>query len=331
MTVKKGTGKRICLLLCAAVLMAAALTSCLKASEKPEGPTELDIGMRRQFVWDESIIDAEKTTATRMMHSPVQQETVLTAGMPWEANGIGCFQLLQDADGCRMYYTAWDADGTARICLAESADGIVWEKPTLGLAEYDGARGNNILLDSGITALSVFVDPSPEAKKDERYKAVGVRDGQTLVGLVSPDGLAWTEKRPLRRKVTTCTDGPVSLHSAFYDAEQQRYFCYFMRETDAGQQIAVISSENFRRWSSPEDLSFEDGAAELSVQTANIFPYYREPGTLVGLPLRMTAWSAEELEANFPGNAASAEKLPEGKNTVLTDTVFLTSKNGVFV
>ena len=53
-----------------------------------------------------------------------------------------------------------------RTCLAESADGLTWTKPSLGIYARNGSTANNILVeDSGN---SVFWDPSATSSEDIR-------------------------------------------------------------------------------------------------------------------------------------------------------------------
>lgn len=309
--------RKVILLAVGAAVCAVAAVLALKFTV----PKQLDIGTRRQFFWDLNIIDEEKTTASRMLHSPVAQEALFTADKPWESGNIGSFCVVQSAEGCRLYYTAWDAASAARICLAESADGIHWEKPSLGLVDYEGSSENNILLDnaSGITALSVFEDTAPAAK--EHFKAVGTRSDGSLSAFSSLDGLIWTENGSLGKKMVTATGGPVSLCSAYYDAAQQRYLCYFIRQEKSRQEIAVTSSKNFRRWSTPKSLTFGEVAEAFTLQTANISPYYRSESGLVGFPLRISEPSAEEAA----GNLALRK---ECTDTRITDALFLSSGDG---
>ncbi|HAK52278.1 MAG TPA: hypothetical protein DCM54_10315 [Gammaproteobacteria bacterium] len=71
-----------------------------------------------------------------------------------------------------------------RVCLAKSKDGYHWEKPNLGLVEYNGSKNNN-LVDMGdgighIAACVVFHEPDdPDATRrfkmafaDRRYRSL---------------------------------------------------------------------------------------------------------------------------------------------------------------
>ncbi len=85
---------------------------------------------------------------------------------------------------------------------ATSEDGIQWEKPLLGLVEFEGARDNNVCrlepFGRPLKALHV-VDDSRQRPPERRFEAVGVNsyheDGATYGGwggiAYSADGATW--------------------------------------------------------------------------------------------------------------------------------------------
>ena len=102
------------------------------------------------------------------MNPPVKAGIVLECDRPWEDFRLtSYFRVVQDGDLCRMYYScfskdqwhtpeAWDEH--AYLCYAQSRDGIRWEKPSLGIVEFEGSRENNIILRSIVDG-TVFLDP----------------------------------------------------------------------------------------------------------------------------------------------------------------------------
>ncbi len=99
-----------------------------------------------------------------------------------------------------MWYLGQGAGETwrQRVCLATSVDGRNWEKPNLGLVEYNGGRDNN-LVDMGgkvgnITACVVFYEPE-EPDPARRFKMVfeDHRYGARFAVAFSKDGLRWRE------------------------------------------------------------------------------------------------------------------------------------------
>ena len=81
-----------------------------------------------------------------------------------------------------MYYRGAHFDEKAKqsthrevTCYAESRDGIHWEKPKLGLFEFNGSNENNIVWDGELADthnFTVFKDANPNCSADARYKAL---------------------------------------------------------------------------------------------------------------------------------------------------------------
>src|SRR5262249_664459 len=71
---------------------------------------------------------------------------VVRKDKPWERN-LGAYVSLHFLDGkYRLWYdTKPPSGGPDLLCYAESSDGIAWEKPSLGLVEFQGNKANNIV------------------------------------------------------------------------------------------------------------------------------------------------------------------------------------------
>lgn len=93
------------------------------------------------------------------------------------------------------------------IAYAESTDGIHWEKPVLGLVEFNGTTQNNIIMDvdtgdGGYGNPCVLYDPE-ENDPNKRYKMAFERNysftgwnnkRERITGFfTSPDGIIWQE------------------------------------------------------------------------------------------------------------------------------------------
>ena len=85
--------------------------------------------------------------------------------------------------------------GDGKICIAISKDGLHWEKPNLGKAEFQGSRENNILPREQFRPY--FFKDRHEKDPAKRYKGLE-RTGTTRTpGMqfhlyFSPDGFQWT-------------------------------------------------------------------------------------------------------------------------------------------
>ena len=50
---------------------------------------------KRQFFWNDSLLDQQYTTAhLRLSDRPVRREMILDFKQPWEQDGVGYFQIL---------------------------------------------------------------------------------------------------------------------------------------------------------------------------------------------------------------------------------------------
>ena len=79
---------------------------------------------------------------------PVEKQgVVLQPDRPSDANQVMTFassMVPLRSGGWRLYYTVFGVT-TMRIAVAESADGLHWEKPNLGQVQFEGQDSN--LLD----------------------------------------------------------------------------------------------------------------------------------------------------------------------------------------
>lgn len=135
-------------------------------------------------------------------------EPLLVADRPHEEFCIGWPSVIRLADTWHMWYTAYDLgyeyDCDAYLCYARSADGVHWEKPSLGRLPWrDGSTGNNIVIDGQkirANATTVFLDegapPAERLKVLLQRLTIGEEDGKRTYtwhncGGSSPDGLDW--------------------------------------------------------------------------------------------------------------------------------------------
>ncbi len=202
----------------------------------------IDIGSRLELMVDDYLVARLGGGARRSLNRPVPREIALHLDAPWEGNASGGFTVFEDGGRYRMYYRGQNFEysntelGTPRgkyICYAESTDGIHWEKPELGLVEFDGAKNNNIVLDAGNILngmFSPFKDGNPACAADVRYKAFALKqkgDARGLWAYGSPDGIQWT----------AMSDGPVitkglldTQNLAFWDGARGEYRAYHRNE-----------------------------------------------------------------------------------------------------
>ena len=155
-------------------------------------PTDLT---KSQLFLDDLWID-EQHKLTRLWHpADIYPEPVLVAEKPWEGTFVRVATVMKTGDHWKMYYGARHAmHGRGVFCVAESEDGMQWERPTLGLVEFRGSKQNNIIPRGGG---SICHDPEDE---ESPFKTIYLGPGG-IRGAISKDGYHWTElDKPLISK-----------------------------------------------------------------------------------------------------------------------------------
>ena len=148
-----------------------------------------------QLLIDDTWI-ADGTKVGRVFHQARKYpDPILVADKPWERFCPVIYGTVLDAgDRLRIWYKTRTFDSVHKICYAESVDGITWEKPDLGLIEYEGSKDNNISIQhpEGIMIDGVGIIEDPE-DAEWPFKAVfwqaGPKRGMCVIR--SKDGLAW--------------------------------------------------------------------------------------------------------------------------------------------
>jgi hypothetical protein len=97
----------------------------------------LVLDARKQLFLDDYLVDSV-ANVRRVIH-PAKKHSANPVLQPGFIYG----SVIRDGGKYRMWYQA--ATGFARVAYAESADGITWEKPNLGLVEIDGKPTNLVL------------------------------------------------------------------------------------------------------------------------------------------------------------------------------------------
>ena len=115
--------------------------------------------------------------------------------------------VIKIGDQLRMWYIGapevydttsggWPGWGLGRVCYAVSKDGIQWEKPALGLVEFEGSKQNNLVdLDIDRLRASLVLYEPDDPDPNRRFKMVFESDryGAKFGVAYSPDGLKWKQ------------------------------------------------------------------------------------------------------------------------------------------
>ena len=310
--------------------------------------TIINIGKRREFFFDNTMIDTSRNGSFPVIHEPVKRECVLTYDDPWGGDCANYMVVLTDPEvGVhRMYNTVSRSsyypkvDFTSTVCYAESRDGIHWEKPSLGIVEFNGSKDNNIILGphdggEGWDGFRPFIDTNPECKPEQRYKAVAnIKDSLWL--FTSPDGIHFEKEGQLDLKGQFD-----SVNTLFFNEEKGVYQCFFrhyhsspLPEDKAWiRDIRLAESKDLIHWSRKDgDMLDYTPQCDWHMYINGISPYYRGKHVYVGFPSRYNerkGWS-NSFEM-LCGKDKRAQRFIDNPRTAtaISDTLFMTSRDGV--
>ena len=106
---------------------------------------------------DQDNVDLRPTEAVKHPANPVLQPG---HAHEWDCKRVGNWagDIHWDADESvfKCWYYGSDLEGISSIGYALSADGVLWEKPRLGLHDYGGSTDNNICFRPMTGATSHF-------------------------------------------------------------------------------------------------------------------------------------------------------------------------------
>ncbi|MBL9180494.1 MAG: hypothetical protein JNM65_20705 [Verrucomicrobiaceae bacterium] len=286
----------------------------------------LDLGSRWELFVDEFLV-AQKSGVALKLHDPIKREVVLETNQPWEGRTCAYFSAIQDGGKVRLYYRGSDGGSDhsdAQVtCVAESTDGIHFTRPKLGLIEAGGTKDNNVLW-RGVEAhnFSPFLDANPQAKPEERYKALGGvkqpgknwAQGETPGGLyafASADGLHWKKMQD----TPVITKGAFdSQNLAFFDTTRNRYACFSRIFSSNVRAVQSMTSADFLSWSNGVPHQYVEGVPMEHFYTSATVPCPTAPHLFLSFPKRFMP---------------ARHKVPEHKEHGVSDAVFMSSRDGV--
>lgn len=303
---------------------------------------------RREVLWDDCLVDPEKTTAAVTLHRPERRETVLCLDTPCEGadyygKGWMYFSVLNDNGLYRMYYLAmpqFSKDMTENkppfrnVCYAESHDGIHWEKPSLGIFEYEGSKDNNIVWTDTRDTLHVFRDDNPACPENMRYKGVysatGVNSKSALYCAVSADGVHFEPHGMITE------DGSFdSQNTGMWDANSGKYLAWFRDfhpiRWKGTRDIRFIESDDFEHWSEPVMLNYTNTENDFHIYTNAITKLPRAEHIFVGFPVRYTErgeWTDSFEKLPYKKDRLFRMNFQKRFGLAVTDGLFMFSRDG---
>ena len=168
------------------------------------------------------------------------------------------------------------------VCYATSKDGLHWEKPELGLIDYNGSKENNIVIEytHGVIVIKDLHESDPE----KRYKALHPEKEESAAWF-SADGIHWGEQH----NVGAIGWGDTN-QSLWWDTDLEKYVVITRqwggekttmdRYGQTGHRSKSRSeSSDFLHWSKPE---FVIKGLDLRMQIHDI-PVVPNAGVYLGM------------------------------------------------
>ncbi|MDF2721304.1 MAG: hypothetical protein K0Q59_979 [Paenibacillus sp.] len=214
-----------------------------------------------QYLWNDDWIAEHRKITRTWLEAELFPQPVLVPEHPWEGRLLHLFGTVfpHPVDGLRMYYSNL-IEASQDVLLATSKDGVVWEKPNLGLVDWNGSKNNNIVLAAQLKRDSPSLahdadDPDFPFKmmtfeQERSGLGWGMNKQFGLHTYRSRDGLSW-EKFPegSRLRAGDRTNLKSTKHAGVYVA----YTRHLDMMKNYGQRcIFRTESADFVHWSEPQ-------------------------------------------------------------------------------
>jgi hypothetical protein len=184
------------------------------------------------------------------------------------------------------------------VCYAISKDGIVWEKPELGIVDFNGSSRNNLVMRK-VMGAGVCMDPR-DADPERRYKMIS---SKTVA--FSADGIHWSE--PIKcPEIAAAGD---THNNALWDAASGRYVGITRLWGDKVRIVGRTQSDDFLHWTKAEEVL----RGQNPQQQVYAMPVFRYANVYLGLAMIINtqtdlvdcelAWSPDTIrwERVLPG------------------------------
>lgn len=182
------------------------------------------------FLDDAGLILTQDTT--RSLHPPEKFGPLINGGVQSRSAPIWNPE--------KNFWEWWYMGPGARY--ARSKDGELWEKPDLGLYEWEGSKNNNIACDPNGPGMYHIVRDEQDPNPERRYKAL-FSSSDRQAG-VSPDGFAWT--------MLDSISIPSQDESQFtWDPYTRQYLALVKQGTEWGRSVWLSTSKDFETFSDP--------------------------------------------------------------------------------
>ena len=277
------------------ILYIVFVSSCQQFRRHAAEPPIVDLGPQpfrmELFLHDDALIaerDGVELRTARIRKHPANP--LIGIDRPWERGRFNYTCVIQDRE--EGLYKMWyqmilsnPGDNKSRCHYAVSQDGIHWEKPALGLVEFEGSKENNILFEElkgirGTPSYWVYKDYA-EVDPGKRYKMMlqswGFQ-GRASKTAYSPDGVRWTMSE------FGNLPGPFdSQNGLFWDESIGQYVGYFRSHVRGYRSISRATSPDGFHWSRPMTVETVDEQDPVTwhLYIPGVFKYHGARNTYI--------------------------------------------------
>lgn len=231
------------------------VVSChaLKVSAAASGGEDaVQLGTEAVLLLDNTTI-RDMRNVERVVHQGVKDdEPALEPTYPWEGDRLytmGTVHYDEREQQFRLWYMARDMIGNRfqdYILYATSKDGMNWERPNLGIHEYQGSTDNNIVLDH-VHSPSVVVEK--DGDDGYQYRMIATRyHPRGYHVATSEDGVNWSDFQPALAGSDNVT--------MIQDPQTGEYMAFHRLMVKVGRferrSVFLSTSSDFKTWSEPQ-------------------------------------------------------------------------------
>lgn len=217
--------------------------------------------------------NVESTDNAKLAPGPVTKDShnpLFSEEKPWEVRFDNMYPnvIFDPADGLfKCWYNPFIVDECTRrtppeqrkgreydqtlpremaVCYAVSRDGLTWEKPELGLVDFEGSTRNNIVVrpTHGAGVRNDPADPDPN-RRYKMFTSMEEKHDQLAVAF-SRDGLRWSPYVPCPN-----IGSQGDTHNTFFRDERTGKYIAFTRRWDAAAPQRIVArteSTDFVHW-----------------------------------------------------------------------------------
>ena len=220
----------------------------------------------------------------RVLNRPrkVPENPVIEPDRPWEGYLIlqpGTVIYDEEDRLFKMWYNTFATRQRPYVeeylCYAVSRDGIHWEKPELGLVEFQGSTANNIMLKWSAWTHSLIKDegdPDPARRYKLAYWHTQDRARSGVWVAFSADGVRWNDY-PDNPVVPSWATGDT--FSVMRDPDSSQYWLYHKTTRGPVRRVSRLVSDDFIHWADSRQVLEPDewDQPDTEFYGLSAFPY----------------------------------------------------------